>query len=91
MQQIIDAKAISRRKNLLGNTRTRQALSEIENENRCTQFEEQIQEGFAWQIREAQGSAVRQSLLCYDCSAYIQSMRPKRMAVSVGILALLND
>jgi len=67
MQQNIDAKAISRRKNLLENTLTRPALSEIEMK-------------LLYSIRgantgwicladlEAQGSAVRQSL-CADCQA----------------------
>ena len=61
-------KAIIKCKNLLGNTLIRRTFSEIK-VKLCTQFEEQVEEGFAWQISEAQGSAVRQSLFCADCHA----------------------
>src|SRR6185295_15414797 len=55
-------KAMIKCRNLPGNTVSWHALSEIE-VNCCTQFEEQNREEICLAASEAQGSAVRQSLV----------------------------
>jgi len=89
MQQNIDAKSGFEAQNLLENTLTRPVLSEIEMKL-LYPIRGANTGGICLADSEAQGSAVRQSVLCYVCRAYSHSMRPKGMEIPIGNLALLN-